>query len=988
MNKRFFDIKRQVKKVLKRKLSKENLEQLQKLRGKAATNSPKQEETPKREYVAEMPVLTVQELCSFIEIPITESLKGKEQVFVTEIPQFEKVRNKVNSYQGDKSSLLQRSKVEEFYMEAHQDLKKRGKIFRNRYMNSKIFHHSSDELFQMALEWYYIFLPLGFVATDFFDFKLYDKSIEEADKFVDFAYKKRIKQATTKAGYGAFCENKPNFNRKFKDFIHRDFLNVAESSFEEFNDFVTKHPKFFAKPIEGKSGKGAGIVHFRGDVKQVYEEYKHDKMLVEELLVQHADIAQFNPDTINTFRIMTLLPLNNEPIITFAGIRFGRKGMEVDNVSGGGLTAAIDIETGQIKTKAIDKYDVEYDAHPDSGVPFVGFQIPYWDKVVEKVKNLAKHLPEIRSIGWDLAILKNGEIELIEGNRSPHFRTAQISDQIGKKPLYEKYLPEIERARFGTNKISYNIKKVPFLNDRQVFTVGGIFDLFDEQVPNYFMDKKDELIHKTSLFNKIPSKQELLATLRRKEIYTNVEYKAVKEEALQFKAFYQQLGELPQRRSDVVRLYVHWFYLFSPEDICVREYFEKKLYLKADNLDKILRIGNNKVFTLEEICGLLEVEIPESDLSQKDSVVTDTSYFKTVENYQKLLEKLELNDELSVQYYEKVAKQAKRFKSKFKLTHLLAEKDTEALLTHFINYLYAFFPLRFYGDEYFDFKLYEKSVEEAKTFVDWSYKNKIIRVCNKGAWELCQDKAIFNRIAKKYVNRDYLDSRVCSLEELKTFVEKHPKFFVKPFDGNQGRGAEILECKGNGEELFNYCQNKSAMIEELVHQHPDIAKINESTVNTIRILTLLPLDNQPIVTYAGIRVGRAGSIVDNTSAGGMMAAIDLKTGKVFTNAVDAEGREFEKHPDSGTLFKGFQIPNWSGVLEAVKETALEFPQLRHIGWDVTVTDKGEIEFIEGNPRPHFRGVQFVDQIGKKHLYKKHIDEIEKWRNEEAQPCQP
>jgi len=974
-------MKQKIKQILKAKLPPKRVKQLKSILNTNSARSIPKAVTPKveqRNYLAGMPVLTVKELCSFLEIPVPANLQDKKEKYVDTLSDFEKINDKIKDYTGDKKEILQSKTTEDFYLEAHRNLESRGKIFKNRYMNSKIFKHNSDELFQMALEWYYIFLPLGFVATDFFDFKLYNKTIEKADTFVDFSYKKRIKQACTKAGYGAFCENKPNFNRKFKDFIHRDFLNVAEASFEAFNEFVTKHPKFFAKPIEGKSGRGAGIVDFTGNAEKLYEEFKHDKMLMEELLVQHAEIAQFNPDTINTLRVMTLLPVNDEPLITFAGIRFGRKGMQVDNVSGGGLTAAIDIETGKIKTKAIDKYDVEYEAHPDSQVQFIDFQIPHWDKIVEKVKKLAKHLPEIRSIGWDLAILKNGDIELIEGNRSPHFRTAQISDQIGKKPLYEKYLPEIEKAKYGTNKVDYNIKKVPFLNDRQVFTVNGIFDLLEESVPNYFVPKKDELIYRTALFNKIPNSQELLSTSRRKEIYTNIEYREVKASALEFKNFYSKLLEMPQRRSDVARFFIHWFYVYSPTGISVAEYFNRKLYLKAEHVDKILRIKNNRVFTLEEIGNLLEIEVPVG----KDDLVTETEYFKNLENHKKLLAQVELGDDLSVRYYEKITKQAKRFKTKFKETNLIAEKNNEVLLRHFVNYLYVFFPLNFYGCEYFDFKLYEKSIEEAKTFVDWSYKNKIIRVCNKGAWELCQDKAIFNKIAHKYVNRDYLDSRTCTYEEFVEFIGKHPKFFVKPFGGNQGRGAAILEYHDNAKELFDYCKNHEVMIEELVHQHSDISKINASTVNTIRILTLLPLDNKPIVTFAGIRVGRAGNIVDNTSAGGMMAAIDLKTGRIFTNAVDAYGNEFATHPDSGTTFKGLQIPNWSGVLSAVKETALEFPQLRHIGWDVAITDRGEIEFIEGNPRPHFRGVQFVDQIGKKHLYEKYVNEIEQWRKEQ------
>ena len=46
---------------------------------------------------------------------------------------------------------------------------------------------------------------------------------------------------------------------------------------------------------------------------------------------------------------------------------------------------------------------------------FEGFRIPYWNEVRELVKNVHAKLPDIRSIGWDVAITPNGPV-LIEGN--------------------------------------------------------------------------------------------------------------------------------------------------------------------------------------------------------------------------------------------------------------------------------------------------------------------------------------------------------------------------------------------------------------------------------------------------------------------------------------------------------------------------------------------------------------------------------------------
>ena len=83
------------------------------------------------------------------------------------------------------------------------------------------------------------------------------------------------------------------------------------------------------------------------------------------------------------------------------------------------------------------------------------------------------------------------------------------------------------------------------------------------------------------------------------------------------------------------------------------------------------------------------------------------------------------------------------------------------------------------------------------------------------------------------------------------------------------------------------------------------------------------------------------------------------------------------HPDSQKVLLGFQYPNWNAVKEAVCKAALKVPNLRQIGWDVAVTETGEIEFVEGNSRPNFDALQSPDQCGRRFRYAPYLPEIEK-----------
>lgn len=813
-------------------------------------------------------IFKVDEICDMLKIKIPKEYQHNSSDYIHKTNFFKKLESSLQS----KWDIKLRN---DFANDYYDNLKKFTRSFKIRYNRSNLIKSKSDkDLFEKYVEWKYQYHPLGFAHYDYFDYKLFNKSIKEAKKFIDREYKFKIFKLTTQSDYRKYFKNKLLFNQTFSEFVKRDYLDVGQSTIKEFEDFVTKHPKFFAKPIDGLLGKGAEIIEISSnEYCKIYDYCKDNKMIIEELVKQHNDLESFNPDSVNTLRIIVLLDAKDSPIITFAGIRVGRKGFIVDNVTAGGMVAAIDIDTGVISTNAIDKVDYEYEAHPDTGKRFKGSKIPHWEDIISQVKKATLVIPQQRHVGWDVTITDKGVVEFIEGNATPNLRAAQFADQVGKKYLYEPIINEI-----------------------------------------------------------INSKKEV--ETKEKEWQLN-------------KDFDQSIRTIS---------------------------------------NEILTIDESRVFTISEICKMLDIKVPAQYVDIENQLVINTSLFTSIENHSNLLQKLKIRKDFEKTYYDKLKygkRSAKAFHKRYK-NSVLMDYDESDLLKKFVHHLYLFRPLDFTSPNYFDFRLYDKSLEEAEEFVSLGYNNFIYNTCNKGArtkYRHCSDKAIFNKKAKKYVNRHYLDARSCTLKEFTSFVNKHPKIFAKPFNSIHGKGAEILELSGSVEKLFRYCKDQEMMVEELITQHTALSSLNECTVNTIRLLTLLPLNNIPIITFAVIRVGRVGNIVDNVSAGGLTAAINVKTGRVFTNAYDQNDNEFTHHPDSGIELKDFQIPHWNKVVNAVKETAREFPLVRHIGWDIAITIDGDVEFIEGNDQPSFRAIQMLDQVGKKHLYKNYIDELRasNWR---------
>jgi hypothetical protein len=79
--------------------------------------------------------------------------------------------------------------------------------------------------------------------------------------------------------------------------------------------------------------------------------------------------------------------------------------------------------------------------HPVSRVRIEGFEIPYWQEVMELCTRAALHNTKNKSIGWDVAITDAGP-SFVEGNHNWCKLLWQLPAQQGLKPVLEKYRKE------------------------------------------------------------------------------------------------------------------------------------------------------------------------------------------------------------------------------------------------------------------------------------------------------------------------------------------------------------------------------------------------------------------------------------------------------------------------------------------------------------------------------------------------------------------
>ncbi|WP_166354821.1 sugar-transfer associated ATP-grasp domain-containing protein [Phytoactinopolyspora limicola] len=141
-------------------------------------------------------------------------------------------------------------------------------------------------------------------------------------------------------------------------------------------------------------------------------------LIVEEGLEQHAKQHALYPHAVNTIRVLTMIDVTNghTPFIATAVQRIGTDGSApADNWSRGGLSAKIDLDTGQLgrATRLPQGDTVEwFDAHPDTGAPISGVEVPYWSEVRDLVLHSARVLSFMEYIGWDIVVTPDGPVVL------------------------------------------------------------------------------------------------------------------------------------------------------------------------------------------------------------------------------------------------------------------------------------------------------------------------------------------------------------------------------------------------------------------------------------------------------------------------------------------------------------------------------------------------------------------------------------------------
>lgn len=194
-------------------------------------------------------------------------------------------------------------------------------------------------------------------------------------------------------------------------------------------------------------------------------------------------------------------------------------------------------------------------------------------------------------------------------------------------------------------------------------------------------------------------------------------------------------------------------------------------------------------------------------------------------------------------------------------------------------------------------------------------------------------------------------------EELVKLVraERGPLVLKPSLDSAGGNGVMIDEPEAIATALDTRVSARRSqprplnlVIQRKLEQSPAMAALNPSSINTVRVLTVRTQSGVRVVS-AVIRMGRAGSAVDNFGRGGLVVGVKPDD-TLMPRAYTKDYRSTECHPDSGVRFAEHTVPGfWKSVSECIGFHA-SLPHMDAVSWDVALAPDGRARVIELNLR--------------------------------------
>ena len=274
----------------------------------------------------------------------------------------------------------------------------------------------------IKLDYWLCWIFLGAEPEDYFDFEYFRKGWFWRNHHITRQRLNFFDPIFNEQENMHLVSDKSEFYKRWSSYLKRNWCIPQDVTFEEFQSLFGDMSRLLVKPAASFGGHGIYAVGVdESNLKSTYEKLhsSDERIVVEEYVRQKGFLHDIYPLALNPLRVTTIR-VGEKAEVCYAFFTVGCKGNIVANDCSGGIVFSVDTQTGKLgigQGRASNGHRV----HPDTGVPVAGQYVPDWERIKEFVCEAHSQAPEnVRLIGWDVC-WNDGELSLIEGNRTPGF---------------------------------------------------------------------------------------------------------------------------------------------------------------------------------------------------------------------------------------------------------------------------------------------------------------------------------------------------------------------------------------------------------------------------------------------------------------------------------------------------------------------------------------------------------------------------------------